>query len=334
MNKNIKTCHIVITLLVVAMCLSFICSCSDPVSDPDRITEIYFVSFTGFNNSLYMNEDELGDKWRSCLEQKEAVELAHEVEAIPDTVTTEGEHSYIIRINYVENGVEKSVEKEGYDTFPDNWGRIIELTNIVAGGYDSVTNSTELAVVNAAYLRKGFPNLDESIIPEDLALEDMIEDIPITYLTLYEPDTYIIDSDVTQMIKDYLYDYLGLRDHQIEEIDNNPAKSTTDEMKEFASSRLDEVSWDYATDYSCSGWYNGEEYTIIRYEKVESWLADESQYYDKCGFDGPHCQYRTDYEWEEQGHCYSEKDVFVDGSGKFLILTNCQKPSDIIAVVE
>lgn len=333
MNK--KTFKIFTAFFAAVMCILLSCSCSKDISDPDRITEIYFVSFTEGRNNLYMNEERLGDsKWGPLLKQKEAVELAHEVGKIQDAVSKEGERSYMIRIRYVEDGVEKSVEKEGYNTFPDNWDRVIELTNIVAGEYDHVSNSRELAVINAEHIRKYFPFLDESIIPDGMTLDEVIKGAQITYLDLYEPDTHVIDGGVQEMITDYLYDYLGLRAHQIEKIDEDPAKSSKDEMKEFAYSRFDEVYWEYASEYSCGGSYKGVKYAVIRYDMVQKWLEKESEHYDRCGFTGPNCQYQTEYQWEEQGYAYNYKDVFVDASGKFLILTEPgTKPGDIAAVV-
>ena len=333
MNKSIKISRLFTFFVAAVMCITCLCSCGN-VFNPDRIVEIYFVSFTGVNNTLYMNAEKLGPKWTPLLEQKEAIELAHEVESIPDPVSAEGEYSYIIRINYVEDGVVKNVEKTGYNTFPDNWDKVIELTNKVGGEYDQVSNSRELAVVDADYVRDHSSGLDESIIPDDMTLDDIIKGAPITYLTLFDPVPIGSYLHIQDVIVDYLYDYFDLKSHQIEKIDDNPAKSSEDEMKKFAESRLDEVVWDYATEYGCAGKYKGEDFEIIRYDMVQTWLDKQSKYYDKCGFTGPHCQYQTDYQWELEGHAYTQTDVFVDGSGKYLILTNCRKPAVIADVVK
>lgn len=318
-------------LLLVAVVFCCCSSCSGN-SDNNRIKELYFVSFTDFNNSLYMNEEDLGPKWKPLLKQKETVELAHEVEAIPDSSSTEGSYSYIIRICYVESGVEKKVEKVGYNTFPDNWDRVVELTNKVSGEYDHVTNSRNPAVVDAEYLRAHCFLLDESIIPEDMSLDEIIREVPITYLTLFEPTVY---SDRTQdLIVDYLYDHFDLKSHQIDKLDEKPAASSKEEMKEFAYSRLEDVKWEYADECICAGTYKGEEYRILRCDMVQTWLAKEAKYYDTCGFNGTHCQYQTSYEWEVGGYANDYWDVFVDGSGRFLILTKCNKPGDIAAVVK
>ena len=333
MKIKSKSLRIVVTILTVVMLVSFACSCSFDDSNPDRITELYFVSFTGMDNTLYMNEVELGDNLKLLMKQKEALEFAHEVEKLQDPSSTEGEPSYIIRIKYVEGGVEKNVKKEGYNTFPDNWDRIIELANTVSGDYKSVSNSRELAVIDAEHIRKYCKFIDESIIPEGMTLDDIVKGKQITYLTLYEPDTYNY-FDVQHMITDYLYDYLGLKDHQIDKLDENPAKSSTDEMTGFAASRLDNVDLNYADEYSCSGSYKGTEYKIVRYDMVQKWLEKEAEHYDRCGFTGLHCQYQTEYEWEVGGYYTTQQDVFVDGSGRFLILTMCDKPGEIADVIK
>lgn len=340
MNRSIS--RTIAVILAAFTCITCLCACGsgsptifnpELTFDPDRITMICFVSFTDYDNSLYMNEDGIGKSWLPQLKQPEALELAHEVEAIPDPVSAEGEYSFIIRINYVENGVVKSVERTGYNTFPDNWNKVVELTNKVGGKYDQVTNSKELAVVDANYLRQHFSNLDESIIPEDMTLDDIIERAHITYLTLYEPN-FNEKKNLQNVIYDYLFDYFNLGSHQIENLDDNPATSTKYELKDFAYSRLDEVNWHNKSEFSCTGTYKGVDYEIIRYDMVQTWLDEESKRYDRCGFKGPHCQYQTEYQWEVGGYYYTQRNVYIDGSGKYLILTNCEIPGDIAAVVQ
>ena len=338
MSKGNKYCKIFISVFAALLCIICLCSCRkkyNSIFNPDRITEIYFVSFTEPGNTLYMDEDNLGSKWRPLLKKKEALELAHAVEAIPDPVSSEGANSFIIRISYVEDGVEKYVEKNGYNTFPDNWDSVVELTNIVAGDYDHVTNSRELAVIDAEYLRSHNCISDESIIPEGMTLDEVIEGAHITYLTLYDPTTYEVQSSrVKRVITDYLYDYFDLYSHQIDKLDANPAKSSKEELEEFADSRLDEFAWNDDADYSCYGKYNGLDYKIIRYDMVQTWLAKESEYYDRCVFSGTPCEYQTEIHWEFAAGYYDSWDVFVDGSGRFLILTHCNRPGDIATVVK
>ena len=333
MNKNGKLSKLFIAFLAVVMCITCLCSCS--LFSKNRITEIYVVSCTDPDNTLYMKEGSYLSTPRE-LEKKEAMELVREVEAIPDPVSTDGTFSYIIRISYVEDGVEKSVEKIGYNTFPDNWDRVIELTNTISNKEKPITNSREVAIIDAAYLREHCNNLREGILPEDMTLDDVIAHAPITYLTLYDPTSYEGYSDkVNKAIADYLYEYFDLRSYQIEKLDENPAKSSTDEMKEFADSRLDSVDWDNATEYSCTGSYHDREYEIVRYDMVQLWLEEQSKRSKKCGFDGPYCQYQVEYSGEFAASSgVITKDVFVDGSGKYLVLTDCNKPGDIAAVVK
>ena len=326
-NNNIRKLFTV--LLAAFMCITCLCSCK--YIGADRIVEYYFVSCTTPNNTLYLKGYYAFD---------EALELCHEIEAIPDPVSTEGVCSFVIRISYLEDGVEKSVEKTGYDSFPDNWDRIIELTNSIPNSSKQVSNSTDIAVIDADYLIEHRCTGSQVYIPEDMTFNEVIEGANITYLTLYSPDSNTgANYRVGQAIADYLYDYYDLRSHQIEKLDDNPARSSTNEMKEFANSRFDKVDWENATEYSCSGSYKDEWYIVVRYDMVQTWLEKESESYEKCGFTGPQCRYEFQlppWEFGASGATYF-RDVFVDGSGKYLILTDIverRKPDNIAAVVK
>lgn len=337
---KIKNGKIIVSILLV-VCIACLCSCdkiSTGIFNPDRITEFYFVSCTDPYNAFYLNEKKNDVKSVKLLRQDEAVELAHEVEAIPDAESTEGMCSYIIRINYVEGGIEKSVEKTGYNTFPENWDRVIELTNIIRGEYRHVTNSRELAVIDAEYLRSHEFIADESIIPEGMTLDEIIEGAGINYLTLYEPQNRPSVSKeryIAEVITDYLFEYFDLTSHQIYELDENPPKSSADEMKKFAESRLDEVRYISPDGYDCWGTYNGETYVIIRYDMLQAWLEKESERRYQSSFCGSPYQYQATIQVEFS--CFSTQtyEVFVDGSGKYIIMTavNCSKPEDMAAVV-
>ena len=332
---NIKNGKVFISFLL-ALCITCLCSC-DKAFKTNRIAEIYFVSCTDDYNTIYLNEENLASNWKKLLKQEEALELAHEVEKIPDSVSSEGECSYIIRIKYFEDGIEKSVEKNGYDTFPDNWDKVIELTNIVLGDYHQVTNSKELAVIDAEYLKEHDLMPDESILPEGMTMDEAIKGANITYLTIYEPKDYAYlyaKRIVGEAIKDYIFDYYGLNNHQIDGLDDNPPKSSRDEMMEFAESRLDEVNLNYCTGYNCWGTYNGETYKIIRYDMVQSWLADEEEYSHQSCFTSSYHQYQVTIQWEFSAFSTTTWNVFVDGSGKFLILTESENPTYIFAVVK
>lgn len=329
MRKNIQ---IIITVLAVILCITCFCSCENLFDlNPDGITELYFVSCTTPNNSLYMS------KGFSMQFQKESIELAHEVESIPDPVSAEGVCSYMIRITYVENDVTKQVEKTGYDSFPDNWDKVVELTNTVAGA-QRINNSTELAVVDANYMKKYCHYLNLGVIPDDMTLDDVIKGANITYLTLYEPTVYV---DPQQLIEDYLFDYLDLRSCLIEKLDENPDRSTTAELRAFADSRPGEVVGDTVTEYSCIVSYKDSYFEIVRYDMVQTWLdnqktvytgSDHVQNIEKCRFIyKPYCQLEIVLPaWEFGASGGSEyKKVFVDRSGKYLIVTDCCDLGDI-----
>ena len=121
--------------LAVVMCITCLCSCT--VFNPDRIVEYYFVSCTTPNNVLNL---------KGYYQFDEALDLAHEIEAIPDPLSTEGVCSFAIRISYIEDGVEKSVKKTGYNTFPENWDRIVELTNIIPNNSNTIPAMARIGI--------------------------------------------------------------------------------------------------------------------------------------------------------------------------------------------
>ena len=83
---NIKNGKVFISFLL-ALCITCLCSC-DKAFKTNRITEIYFVSCTDDYNTIYLNEKNLASNWKKLLKQEKALELAHEVEKIPDSVST------------------------------------------------------------------------------------------------------------------------------------------------------------------------------------------------------------------------------------------------------
>lgn len=330
----------IVLLLICSIFAMIICASCSNIGNPDRITDYYFVSCTQGTykgNTFHIREDSLGKKWKGKLKSPEAKELIQEVSLIPDLPEAGDEPAYIIRISYVEDGIEKTLEKTGYDAFPDNWDGIIDLTNTVLNGYTEVTGNKDILRIDADYLRGHCDDLDESVLADDMSLDDVIANAPITFMTLYDPDK--IDVRVQDVIVDYLYGYYGLRDRQLSAVDNNPEKSTTEEMNAFAEAHLDEVYWDYATSYCCGGTYNGEDYTVIKYDELQNWLSDYDGYWTSQGFetavDG-YLIYRAERR-DADGGAYvsdsSERYVFLDPTGKFIILTNCKKPHEIADVL-
>ncbi len=324
---------------------SSVCLCSCFKSNQDRITEIYFVACTTSGTEPFYKNENYRSNETANLQMKEALELVHEVEAIPDPVSTDGANSYIIQINYVEDGVEKHVEKTGYNTFPDNWDRVIELTNTIAG-YQFFSDNREVAVIDSDYIDEHFDSVwIANMIPDDMTLDEIIEAAPITYVTIYGGPGWPEDN-LNNAINNYLYSYFDLWSHQIEELDKNPAESSKDELYEFADSRLHKVDWDNTTDYSCTGTYKGVTYEIVRYDMVQIWLDNQPETLDlgrnypqlveEYCFTGNPLQFDIVLPPKEafmsKGHIY--KNVFVDGSGKFLIITESDKPGEIADVVK
>ena len=332
MRRSDRFRRLISVLLVSAIIMALFSACSSKKGD--RIEELYFLSCTEPNNVLSMKEDSLGEKWRSGLKGDAAKALVKEVETIPEPASADGEPAYVIRLKYQEDGVSKTVEKKGYSAFPDNWDRIVDLLNQVANGYKTLSNSREIAKIDADYLRKNF-KVDETVLPDDMTLEDVIREMPITYMTLFEKGSPIM---IQNLIVDYLFKRYGLYEHQPEKLDEHPKSSSEEEMVEFAQERLDETYYDGTASYACSGKYKGANYTIIRYDEVQKYLDREAEYWTKCGFDyvGKQLRYRAELRDCDGGEMVTNsKDVaaFVDASGRFIILTESNRPGEIAEVI-
>ena len=302
----------------------------------DRITDLYFVSCTGggySGNSFRMDEESLADKWCAKFSSDEAKQLIEAISGIQDTATDGQQLAFVIRISYIEDGVVNVIEKKGYDSFPDNWEHIVKLTNIVANGYAEVTDSRDIVTVDAEYLRDNFPALiDESVLSDDMSLDDVVTDLPITYMTLYDPDSRCLN--VQSLITDYLFDYYKLRDNQLSDLSENPPSSTTEELNAFAEEKLDEISM--SSSMHCVGTYNGLEYTIIRSDSIQEWLL-ESPNYEFYSYDGI-LECRKHIDFAESENIGPAGMIFVDSSGRFLILTdessNYVRPFEIAFIVD
>lgn len=332
MRRSDRFRKLISVLLVSAITMALFSACS--FKKGDRIEDLYFLSCTEYNNVLKMNEESIGAKWRSGLLGDSAKELVKEVEAIPEPASADGEPIYIIRLKYLQDGVSKTVEKKGYSAFPDNWDRIVDLLNQVANGYKTLSNSREIAKIDADYLRKNF-KVDESVLPDDMTLEDVIREMPITYMTLFENGSAIT---IQNLIVEYLFERYGLYEHQPEKLDEHPKSSSEAELRAFAQEKLDEAYLEYGTSYSCAGTYKGANYTIIRYDEVQTYLDKEAEFWTKCGFErvGKEFRYRAELRDADGGAMVTQsKDVpaFVDASGRFIVLAENNRPSEIAEVI-
>ena len=306
----------------------------------DRITYLYFISCTDWDNSFVMDESSLGEKWKSGLRSPEHKELISAVKALPDAASTDGELAYIIRIKFFEDGEEKILEKSGYDAFPDNWGTIIELLNKTANGYTKAGGSTTISKVDADFVREHGWYLDESVLPKGLTLEDVVRDMPLTYFTMYDPENGY-GMDLQRAINDYVFNYLDLEPNRVYELKTDPPKSTTAELIEFAASHLDKV-YDVSTGKSVMGEFNGVTYEIVKYDEFQLWYDQ----YDRFAQD----RYKRNlwggsdgmrYNVEEYGPDNGTMMIFslcryldVDSSGKFIILPETGLYKDIVKVVK
>lgn len=333
-NMKIKASLLCIVVLVTSMCW-----CLAGCVNSDRLLDYYFLAATGYgeynNNVLHLNEMGLINTLDGSKYSKAGKELVKEINAIPDQEETGTDLAYVIRLTYKEKGEEKTVEKIGYDSFPDNWNRIVDITNEICEKSFKISYSKEIVKITPDFLRE-YENVDESILPEGVTLADFIEDRGIDYLKLYDTDTRF---DINKEMLAYVYEYYGLDKHQLTEIDENPAKSSYDEMKEFADSGLDMVYWEYADDVRCAGTYRGYEFEIIRYDKIQEWLSEGDKYWTTQEFvnsDGV-IRYRAELRRTDGGTMVddtADKKVFVDSSGKFIILTECDEAEVIAHVVE
>ena len=320
-------------MLMSAVVMAFFGGCS--YKKGDRITNLYFIGCTDYNTVLVMDEESIGSKWRSGLRGEAAKELIREVEALPETAGEEGDPIYIFRLTYVEDGVTKNIERKGYHSFPENWSKLIDLLNQVANGYKTLIKTTDIAIVDAEYLKQYF-NIDESVLPDDTSLNEIISEMNITYMTLFEKG--YPDSGIQYKIVDHLYEKYGLFDLQPEKLDENPKTSSEEEMRAFAKERLDEM-YDGTASYACAGKYKGANYTIIRYDELQAYMDWESGFWTKCGFErvGKNLRYRAELRDADGGAMVTQSEdllAFVDASGRFIILTDSKRPSDIAEVIQ
>ena len=334
MRTKIKT----VCIALIAGLLLSLCGCG-VMSDPDRITRIYFLSATGagLNDNCFSLSEGQYTYARQTLKSEDALELIKKVNELPDNEGDEADLAYIIELNYIEDGAEKHVKKYGYGSFPDNWEEIVDLVNKATANYAEISDSRDISVIDADYLRSSTFYQNEDELPDGMTLDDVIRDMPITYKTLC--DYRWNENDI---INDYLYDYFGLASNQMTELDEDPPSSSGDDLKAFAGEKLDEIDWDHATSGFIGGTYNGCSYWVFKYDEFRYWY-DEEDYYRDDYFERSIYQRDTSrglvyYVYNNNGpegmyQLYQDRDIYVDSSGRFLIMTDCKVLKDIYAVV-
>ena len=307
----------------------------------DRMTELYFVSCTslgmvarGGGNVFKMEETPwASDAVVEGLSSEAAWKLIEQVSALPDAESDEGELAFIIRIKYIKDGQEILLEKRGYDTFPENWKEIVATTNEVAKGYCEVSDKTEIMKVDALYIRTHCDDLNEKVLPKDVTLEDVIESRHIDYLTIYDPDQNRMYGKVQPELIEYLFDYYGISEYVVRELDDDPPKSSYGDMimcaeNIFRMKDLNDGIHGDDSSVSTFGKHDGYEYQIVRYDSLYQWMnywntrpGDSHQFVVEDGC----VKYQSEENGPDDGMMtLHERDdyVFVDKTGQYLILVD------------
>lgn len=217
--------------------------CSSQEDDHIAIESIYFVSATGnkYNTNCFFIKGEegrginLSDWDEDNLESEEAAELIEEIKNIPDNESNTGDLAYHIILVYSDGDSKQEIEKTGYDKFPDNWEKIVSLTNDILDGAGEISDSTDIVKIDAFHL-SGFWFYDGHDLPGQVTVNMLIDGMPITYETLYNPQTPV---DLKTGINKYLMGYFNLSSRQVKQL--SPCPSTTEELMSFADSKLDYI---------------------------------------------------------------------------------------------
>ena len=336
MKTDIKT---VCVVLIMSLLLG-LCGCVrmlDP--DADRIIRIYFLSATGTRTGT--NSFTLDEGWitsgnaKAALRSDDALALIQKVKALPDCEEDRTDLAYIIELDYMEKGVADHVKKCGYGSFPDNWEEIVGLVNKSTANYKTVSDSRELVVIDGRLLQKYCSRIAEDDLPSGVTFNDVVREMPVTYKTMCD-----YGWDGNKILDEYLYGYYGLAVNQMKELDEHPEPSTYEELKTFVANKLVDVYWENDSTRCLAGSYNGCSYWVIRYDEFQKWY-DEEDAYGKNNF---HRQLTPrdhgleyivdDYNGPEGAYSLLQyRYVYVDSSGKFIVMTNSKNYKDIYDVL-
>lgn len=245
-----------------------------------------------------------------------AYELIEEVTALPDVYGDESEpFAYYISLDYYDknkNYVE--VDKYGYGGFPDNWIKIVELTNSVAEKeIERLTYSTDIVEINGDLLRKEFGITDE-MLPKGVTVDKFAEDTNYTYRDLYE--SYF---NTQYYVSNYCYDYYDFAQYKITK-DSVAAASDSKALKEYAEPRLDDITSE--SDISIIGKVSGQYFEIVRFDCFDEWktLNDISEY-DMMTNDDQTLDISRTVILQQEGMLGTDSRlVFVDPTSRFLII--------------
>lgn len=245
-----------------------------------------------------------------------AYELIEEVTALPDVYGDESEpFAYYISLDYYgENKNYVEVDKYGYGGFPDNWIKIVELTNSVAEKeIERLTYSTDIVEINGDLLRKEFGITDE-MLPKGVTVDKFAEDSNFTYRDLYE--NYF---NTQYYVSNYCYDYYDFAQYKITK-DSVAAASDSKALKEYAESHLEEITSE--SDISVAGKSNRQFMEIVRFDCFDEWktLNDISEY-DLMTNDDQTLDIRQMVQLQQEGMLgVNQRYIFVDKTNRFLII--------------
>ena len=316
---------------VIILLLASLTSCFDEEwARKDGVVRLYFISATGDRDHPYsfdFNEEpassygmDLSRVPRKNLKGDAAKELIKEILAIPEEGFEEGDLAFRIRLSYQENGVTYHIRRSGWGRFPDNWDTIVTLLNEMFDGkaeYE-ITHSQDIVHIDAEYMKRNY-GLEQSMLPDTLSVDDFIKNVPLDYEKLFSPrETFVLE----KAIYTYLTDYFGIGTHKRRIPDTDPAASTEAELRAFAEERLENI--ESISPVAISGTHNGVEFTIYKYDEFISYidsLENESVPLNKDNV----------LVWKGQDDSGKpvEKNLYIDGSGKFVITTDSR---DLITV--
>ena len=245
-----------------------------------------------------------------------AMKLIEKIIALPDVLGNEDDHfAYEISLQYYDKDQNLiKVKKTGYGTFREDWKEIVSYANDINPKKQKLTDSTDIVVIDADLLRKEF-DLKDDDLPDGVSVERFLEDTGLRYPDLYSPG-YHIES----YVKKYCYDYYNIASHRIKE-DSQATASNPSSLKEYAQSNLDEIN--FSDDMSISGSFKGNEFEIVRFDCFEDWkIKTKVDGIEVSNDDTIDINYMRDAGMEDM--TYSETYyVYVDESGRFLIITKC-----------
>ena len=337
MRRSKKT--IITALLLVTAMLISMAGCGGKKETGPRICELYFLSKTGntWNPNFvdistfgvrtgpdYNNRSGRYEKFdESWLTSEDAKKLIEVICAMPDlTGDSQNESAFVIKLRYQDKDEQEfSLEKKGYGAFPENWNEIVDLVNKVTHDLGEITKRTEITKIDAEFLRKSF-DVDESLLPSGVTLDDYIEISGLSYEDLFAKNTRFRFEDA---VNDFTYKYLNIGSFRLYD-NTEAAASSKEELEAYAEAKLDTIM--SRNDYCIAGNYHGKYYEIVRFDSVDEWKKEAGITGDVMYPDGS-LNFQI---WKQnQGDDTSsstEFQVYVEPECRFLIITHEYYPID------